>query len=133
MHITKKSKQYNSALRSPIVTTLSIVILFVYNKEGEVAIMLLWYLRLLCCVNDFFSALYSENLNKLKELQYLNLALNNIEKIENLERCESLDKLDFTLNFIGELTSITNLMDNYNLRMLYMTGNPCTGKHKKQV
>lgn len=81
----------------------------------------------------FSSVLVSENLNKLKELQYLNLALNNIEKIENLERCESLDKLDFTLNFIGELTSITNLRDNYNLRLLYMTGNPCTGKNENFI
>jgi protein TilB len=31
-----------------------------------------------------------ENLNKLKELEYLNLALNNIAKIEGIERCESL-------------------------------------------
>lgn len=28
-----------------------------------------------------------ENLNKLKELEYLNLALNNISKIENIEGC----------------------------------------------
>lgn len=41
-----------------------------------------------------------ENLNRLKELEYLNLALNNIQKIENIERCESLNKLDLTLNFI---------------------------------
>jgi protein TilB len=41
-----------------------------------------------------------ENLNKLKELEYLNLALNNISKIENLEGCESLRKLDLTVNFI---------------------------------
>lgn len=31
-----------------------------------------------------------ENLNKLKELEYLNLALNNITKIEGIENCESL-------------------------------------------
>jgi protein TilB len=41
-----------------------------------------------------------ENLNKLKELEYLNLALNNISKIENIEGCESLKKLDMTVNFI---------------------------------
>jgi protein TilB len=41
-----------------------------------------------------------ENLNKLKELDYLNLALNNIAKIENIEGCESLRKLDLTVNFI---------------------------------
>lgn len=67
-----------------------------------------------------------ENLQKLKKLEYLNLALNNIERVENLERLESLEKLDLTLNFIGELTSIENLRDNYNLKDLYLTGNPCT-------
>lgn len=67
-----------------------------------------------------------ENLNKLKHLTYLNLALNNIEKIENLERCESLQKLDLTLNFIGEIVSVESLANNYNLENLYLTGNPCT-------
>ncbi|KAL0894913.1 hypothetical protein ABMA27_013418 [Loxostege sticticalis] len=67
-----------------------------------------------------------ENLNKLKHLTYLNLALNNIEIIENLERCESLQKLDLTLNFIGEIVSVENLTDDYNLEILYLTGNPCT-------
>lgn len=67
-----------------------------------------------------------ENLNKLKHLVYLNLALNNIEIIENLERCESLQKLDLTLNFIGEIVSVESLVDNYNLENLYLTGNPCT-------
>ncbi|KAJ0181966.1 hypothetical protein K1T71_002688 [Dendrolimus kikuchii] len=67
-----------------------------------------------------------ENLNKLKHLVYLNLALNNIEIIENLQRCESLQKLDLTLNFIGEIKSVETLIDNYNLEHLYLTGNPCT-------
>ncbi|XP_067125353.1 dynein axonemal assembly factor 11 [Centruroides vittatus] len=67
-----------------------------------------------------------ENVNRLKCLEYLNLTLNNILRIENLQGCESLEKLDLTLNFIGELTSIENLKNNYNLRELYLTGNPCT-------
>lgn len=33
-----------------------------------------------------------ENLRRLKRLEYLNVALNNIVVIENLERCESLKK-----------------------------------------
>lgn len=66
-----------------------------------------------------------ENLHKLKKLEYLNLALNNIECVENLEALESLNKLDLTLNFIGELTSIETLKDNYNLKILILTGNPC--------
>ena len=67
-----------------------------------------------------------ENLNKLKKLEYLNLAINNIEVIENLDQLESLNKLDLTLNFIGELTSLESLKDNYNLKELFLTGNPCT-------
>lgn len=66
-----------------------------------------------------------ENLHKLKRLEYLNLAINNIERVENLEKLESLNKLDLTLNFIGELTSIESLCENYNLRILILTGNPC--------
>lgn len=66
-----------------------------------------------------------ENLHKLKNLQYLNLAINNIEKVENLERCESLEKLDLTLNFIGDIESVASLAKNKNLVNLYLTGNPC--------
>ena len=61
----------------------------------------------------------SENLGKLKKLEYLNLAVNNIERIENLEGCERLKKLDLTLNFIGELTSVNALKNNYNLKEMY--------------
>lgn len=69
-----------------------------------------------------------ENLNRLKKLEYLNLALNNITKIENLEGCESLTKLDFTANFIDvdELASIESLRHNLFLREIYFTGNPIT-------
>eukprot|EP00448_Togula_jolla_P000859 CAMPEP_0170604442 /NCGR_PEP_ID=MMETSP0224-20130122/19424_1 /TAXON_ID=285029 /ORGANISM="Togula jolla, Strain CCCM 725" /LENGTH=416 /DNA_ID=CAMNT_0010929343 /DNA_START=51 /DNA_END=1298 /DNA_ORIENTATION=- len=69
-----------------------------------------------------------EGLNKLKELEYLNLALNNISKIEGIEGCESLKKLDLTVNFVGveELEeSIYNLKANIMLEDLYLTGNPC--------
>lgn len=50
-----------------------------------------------------------ENLNKLKKLEYLNLALNNIEVIENLEGLESLKKLDLMVNFIGDLQGVNKL------------------------
>lgn len=68
-------------------------------------------------------------MNRLKELEYLNLALNNITLIENLEGCESLKKLDFTANFIDVFDyeiSLENLAKCYKLRDLYMTGNPIT-------
>ncbi|KAL5016591.1 hypothetical protein ScPMuIL_006180 [Solemya velum] len=67
-----------------------------------------------------------ENVGRLKKVEYINLALNNIERIENLEGCESLKKLDMTVNFVGELTSIENLKGLYHFRELYLTGNPCT-------
>lgn len=69
-----------------------------------------------------------EGLNKLKELEYLNLALNNISMVEGIEGCESLKKLDMTVNFVsieGLEESIYNLKANIMLEDLYMTGNPC--------
>jgi protein TilB len=54
----------------------------------------------------------------LKKLEYLNLALNNIEIIENLQGCESLTKLDLTVNFIGELTGVETLKNNIHLETL---------------
>lgn len=72
---------------------------------------------------------HAENLNKLKKLEYLNLAINNIEKIENLSQCESLQKLDLTLNFIGELSSVESLQSNIHLEELFLTGNPCAGMY----
>ncbi|KAM6375931.1 LOW QUALITY PROTEIN: dynein axonemal assembly factor 11 [Alca torda] len=67
-----------------------------------------------------------ENVGKLKKLEYLNVALNNIERIENLEGCEELKKLDLTANFIGELSSIETLQCNIHLNELFLVGNPCT-------
>lgn len=70
-----------------------------------------------------------ENLNKLKELEYLNLALNNISIIEGIDGCESLKKLDLTVNFVDledlEESSM-NVKRCESLRELYLTGNPCT-------
>ncbi|XP_027754274.1 protein tilB homolog isoform X2 [Empidonax traillii] len=68
----------------------------------------------------------TENVSKLKKLEYLNVALNNIERIENLEGCEELKKLDLTANFIGELSSVESLKHNIHLKELFLTGNPCT-------
>jgi len=38
-----------------------------------------------------------------QELEYLNIALNNITRIQNLQRCESLKKLDMTMNFVDKV------------------------------
>ena len=59
-------------------------------------------------------------------LEYLNLAMNNIERIENTEPLEKLEKLDLTLNFVGEITSIHILKNNFRLKSLFLMGNPCT-------
>ncbi len=59
-----------------------------------------------------------EHVGKLKRLKYLNLAINRIEKIENLQTAESLQKLDLTANLIGDLGSVENLKDNYQLYQL---------------
>ena len=43
--------------------------------------------------------------------------------------CEFLEKLDLTLNFVGDLLSIESLTHNVHLKELYLTGNPCTDYH----
>ena len=70
-----------------------------------------------------------EGLNKLVELEYLNMAVNSVSKIEGVKRCESLNKLDLTLNFIDVedlKESLENLEWCPNFTELYLTGNPCT-------
>eukprot|EP00472_Partenskyella_glossopodia_P006027 CAMPEP_0197540744 /NCGR_PEP_ID=MMETSP1318-20131121/66770_1 /TAXON_ID=552666 /ORGANISM="Partenskyella glossopodia, Strain RCC365" /LENGTH=395 /DNA_ID=CAMNT_0043099833 /DNA_START=146 /DNA_END=1333 /DNA_ORIENTATION=- len=69
-----------------------------------------------------------ENLRRLKDVEYLNLALNNIKLIQGLESCESLKKLDLTVNFIpieNLAVSIENLTKNSRLDSLFLSGNPC--------
>lgn len=39
--------------------------------------------------------------------------------------CEGLTKLDLTINFIGELSSIKTLRHNIHLKELFLMGNPC--------
>ena len=89
-------------------------------------------------------------MHKLKELEYLNLALNNVQlvrsaaapssaalltkgptQVENLSGCESLTKLDLTANFIAApagLLSVAELQHNRALTELFLAGNPCA-KH----
>lgn len=67
-----------------------------------------------------------ENLSRLKALNYLNLALNNVLVLEGLEGCEMLEKLDLTVNFIADLRNVKKLRVNRHLNELYLTGNPCS-------
>ena len=39
--------------------------------------------------------------------------------------CEGLTKLDLTVNFIGELSSVKTLQGNVHLKELFLMGNPC--------
>lgn len=71
----------------------------------------------------------TENLYKLKSLEYLNVALNNLTKIENVESLESLRKLDLTVNFVDITAleeSVSALKYCFELKELYLTGNPCS-------
>jgi protein TilB len=52
-----------------------------------------------------------EGLNKLKELEYINLAVNNVSKIEGIRNCESLMKIDLTLNFV-DIEDLEESVDN---------------------
>lgn len=84
------------------------------------------HIRILLLQNNIIPKM--ENLSKLKELEYLNLALNNISMLEGIEGCESLKKLDMTVNFVDieDLEeSIYNLKANIMLEDLYLSGNPC--------
>lgn len=69
-------------------------------------------------MSRYAACVISENVSRLKKLEYLNLALNNIERIENVQGCESLKKLDLTVNFIGELTGVETLKNNIHLETL---------------
>ncbi|KAL2621935.1 hypothetical protein R1flu_002140 [Riccia fluitans] len=83
-------------------------------------------LKILYMPNNLIPRL--ENMNRLKALEYLNLAINNITKFDGLEGCEMLNKLDLTLNFIDKegLMTATKLRANIHLKELFLPGNPCT-------
>lgn len=85
------------------------------------------HLKILYLQNNLIPKI--ENVHKLKELEYLNLAVNNVRKIEGLSTCESLYKLDLTLNFI-ELDVFKESLEHLALcpaiKELVLTGNPCT-------
>src|SRR5947209_6907063 len=63
-----------------------------------------------------------------QELEHLNLAVNNITRVQNLQGCESLARLDLTLNFLpaAALPTLASLRGLAHLRDLTLTGNPCT-------
>lgn len=81
------------------------------------------HLRIIYLQNNYIEKM--QHLTLLHELEYLNLALNNISIIEGLDGCEKLNKLDLTMNFIIDITTVQSLRKNKLLRELYLIGNPC--------
>ena len=82
-------------------------------------------IKILYLQNNIISKI--QHLHHLKDLEYLNMALNNVSKIEGLDKCEFLHKLDLTVNFVDvdELeSSMDHLSERDRLRDLYMMGNP---------
>jgi len=62
------------------------------------------FLGLICA-----AVCFAENLSRLRELQYLNMTLNNVKKIEGLDQNEALEKLDMTCNFVKDPLCLENL------------------------
>ncbi|GAB4823127.1 hypothetical protein N2152v2_010173 [Parachlorella kessleri] len=110
-----------------VLATLQEITLHQQNIERiELINQLCRHLRILYLQNNVICKI--ERLNRLKELEHLNLAVNCITKVQNLQRCESLRRLDLTINFVEKagLLSLASLKDNEFLEDLILVGNPCT-------
>jgi protein TilB len=127
MKITEELLRKRSEHNQGLLTDLEEISLHQNEIEKIEAIgTLCRHLKILLLQNNIIDKI--EGLRKLKELEYLNLALNNIQVVDNLDGCESLRKLDLTVNFIDLDTfreSILNLKANQFLEDLYLVGNPC--------
>jgi len=111
-----------------ILADLEEVSLHQLELEGglEVLNALCRKLRILYLQNNVLPRI--SNLHHLKDLRYLNLALNNIRRIEGLSSCEFIHKLDLTVNFIDvdQLeASAEHLSGLLHMRELFLMGNPC--------
>ena len=128
-HITRKLLRKRSEHNEGIITTLEELTLHQEELEGinDVLGATCRKLKILYLQNNLIWKI--ENLHHLKDLEYLNLALNNISAVEGLQNCEFLYKLDLTVNFV-DLDELEAAMDHLSgrerLRDLYMMGNPCT-------
>ena len=92
-------------------------------------------LRILLLQNNCLGpTLFERETRMLKQLVYLNLALNNLTALGDrpgvLSRCEFLEKLDLTLNFV-DVDALEDVVDELaqlrSLRELFLLGNPCMG------
>ncbi len=87
-------------------------------------------LKILLLQNNVIERMDPSELKLFRSLEYLNLALNNITKIEGIGGMEWLRKLDLTLNFIDVDAleeSVNELSGCRNLEELFLLGNPCMG------
>lgn len=127
--ITRKLLRKRAEHNEGMLSTLQEISLHQEELESinEVLGMTCRKIRILYLQNNIIPKM--ENLFHLKDLSYLNLALNNISKIEGLQNCEFLAKLDLTINFVDFDTlkeSIEHLVPLTKLQELYMMGNPAT-------
>lgn len=121
--LLRKRAEHNEGM----ISTLEEISLHQEELESinEVLGMTCRKLKILYLQNNIIPKM--ENLYHMKDLVYLNLALNNISKIEGLHNCEFIRKLDLTVNFVDLDTlkeSIEHLQSRLNLHELYMMGNP---------
>lgn len=126
-HITRALLRKRAEHNEGMISTLEEITLHQEELEGinEVLGATCRKLKILYLQNNIIPKL--QHLTHLKELEYLNMALNNVSIIEGLQSCEFLKKLDLTVNFVDFdhlEESMNNLQHNHNLRDLFMLGNP---------
>ena len=121
--ITEEMLRKRAEHNEGMLTTLEEVALHQFEIEKiENLDKLCRHLKILLLQNNIIQKI--ENVSKLKELNYLNLALNNLPD-RKFGVLQSLKKLDMTANFIDledyEL-SMKNLKEVSSMRELYRTG-----------
>jgi protein TilB len=134
-HITRELLRKRAEHNEGVISTLEEISL--HQEElteiNEVLGMTCRKLKILYFQNNIIGKM--ENLHHMKDLQYLNMALNNVAKIEGLQNCEFLRKLDLTVNFVDFDTlkeSIEHLATITTLEELYMMGNPAQAKWEQK-
>jgi len=87
-------------------------------------------LKILLLQNNVIERMEPAELKLFRSLEYLNLALNNVTKVEGISGMEWLRKLDLTLNFI-DVDALEESADELSkcrsLEELFLLGNPCMG------
>jgi protein TilB len=87
-------------------------------------------LKILLLQNNVIERMEPAELKLFRSLKYLNLALNNVTKVEGISGMEWLRKLDLTLNFI-DVDALEESADELSkcrsLEELFLLGNPCMG------